>query len=306
MTTRALRWLVAIVAMAFLVRAVGAADVLQALRAIHPLAVLSYAALFVGVPFLYGVQVHGGLRRLGYTPPRSDVMRATVESWSVGTLTPARAGDLSLGFLLGADGPRTDATALVVVDKVVSLLVLAALAIVSTAVGQVPYGQAVIVATSWLIGGALSLFALVALPGPDATSRALARRVLGVRGQDTWDALRRIGSSRRVLAWSAGLAALRWGYVCVANLVLFWGVGATPGLGLVTAATAVGRIISIVPVTIGGLGVKEPVQIVMYAGAGVPAESVIAVSVVGMACGFAAAAAAPPLARALFRPGAAA
>jgi uncharacterized membrane protein YbhN (UPF0104 family) len=94
------------------------------------------------------------------------------------------------------------------------------------------------------------------------------------------------------------MSLMRWVYVCAANLVLFWGAGATPGIGVVTAATAVGRIISIIPISIGGLGVKEPLQIAILDGAGVSAETVIAVSVIGMACGFVAAAIAPLIARA--------
>jgi hypothetical protein len=48
----------------------------------------------------------------------------------------------------------------------------------------------------------------------------------------------------------------------------------------------VGRIVSIVPVTVGGVGLKEPVQMVIYADAGVPENVVLAVSLVGMACAF--------------------
>ena len=41
---------------------------------------------------------------------------------------------------------------------------------------------------------------------------------------------------------------------------------------------------------IGGLGLKEPVQMVIYGDAGVPEDVVVAVSLVGMACAFALAA----------------
>jgi uncharacterized membrane protein YbhN (UPF0104 family) len=297
---RLLRWAVAIVAMWLLVRYVGAADVVAALRAMHPAAVLAYVLAFTAVPFIYGLQVDGGLRRLGHDIPRADVLRATTQSWSIGTLTPARAGDLSLAAFLGPNAPRVDATVVVLVDKVVSLLVLALLAIASMAIVRVPYAQAFVAGVSWVVGGTLGLLAIVVLPERASSGSSLARRLLGVQAVETWKRLREIVGSRRLLAWSAGMSALRWGYVCVANLILFWGTGARPGLGVVTAATAVGRIISIVPVSIGGMGVKEPLQIVIYSGAGVSAETVIVVSVIGMACGFAAAAFAPLIARWLF------
>lgn len=294
---RFLRWAVALVAMLLLLRYVGAAEVLSALRAMHPAAVVAYVVAFTAVPFIYGLQVDGGLRRLGHAIPRADVLRATAQSWSIGTLTPARAGDLSLAAFLGPNAPRVDATVVVLVDKVVSLLVLALLAIVSALAFRVPYAQAFVVGVSWVVGGTLALLAIVAMPERATSSSSIARRLLGVQAVETWKRLREIVSSRPLLVWSAGMSALRWGYVCVANLILFWGAGAEPGLGVVTAATAVGRIISIVPVSIGGMGVKEPLQIVIYSGAGVAAETVIAVSIIGMACGFAAAALAPLIAR---------
>lgn len=295
---RFLRWAVALTAMVLLVRNVGAGDVLTALRGMHPLAILVYVLAFTAVPFIYGLQVHGGLNRLGHGLNRAAVLRATVQSWSIGTLTPARAGDLSLAMFLGPTAPRVDATVVVLVDKLVSLLVLAMLAIVSAAVVGIPYAQAFIVGISWIVGGMLFILVLIVMPERGESSSSLARRFLGVQAADTWKRLREIVGSRKLLAWSAGMSLMRWVYVCAANLVLFWGAGARPGIGVVTAATAVGRIISIIPISIGGMGVKEPLQIVIYAGAGVSAETVIAVSVIGMACGFVAAAIAPLIARA--------
>ena len=294
---RLARWLVTLTALALLVRYVGAADVLAALRAVHPGAILAYTLAFAGVPLIYSVQVRGGLLRLGHHVGRDAVLRATVQSWSIGTLTPARAGDLSLAFFLGAAAPKLDATAIVVLDKLVSLLVLALLAIVSVVV-QAPYATAFVIGVSWVIGGICALLAFVAIPGRDTPGSGLARRVLGVPGAETWERIRAIVTTRGLLRWSLTMATLRWGYVCAANLLLFWGASARPDFGTVVAATAIGRIISLVPISIGGLGVKEPLQVVIYGGAGVPAETVIAVSVIGMGCGLLAAAFAPLLVRA--------
>ncbi|HRN52181.1 MAG TPA: lysylphosphatidylglycerol synthase domain-containing protein [Gemmatimonadaceae bacterium] len=291
------RWIVALSALGLLIRYVGASDVLVALQAIHPLAVLIYTVAFALVPFIYAVQVSGALRRLGHPVSRELTMRATVHSWSVGTLTPARAGDLSLAFFLGSAAPALDATAIVIVDKLVSLVVLALLAIVSVIVVQAPYATAFAIGTSWVLGGICAVLALVAVPARGASSGSLARRVLGVPGAETWDRIREIVTKRGLLRWSLTMALVRWGYVCAANLLLFWGTGARPGFGTVVAATAIGRIISLIPVSIGGLGVKEPLQIVLYAGAGVPAKTVIAVSVIGMGCGLLAASLVPLLVR---------
>jgi uncharacterized protein (TIRG00374 family) len=97
------------------------------------------------------------------------------------------------------------------------------------------------------------------------------------------------------------MTLLRWLFICASNLLIFRAVAQHPEFQHVIAATAVGRIISLVPVSIGGVGLKEPAQIMIYRATDVPAEAVLAVSVLGLACGFAIAAVTPLLARAMLR-----
>jgi uncharacterized protein (TIRG00374 family) len=110
-----------------------------------------------------------------------------------------------------------------------------------------------------------------------------------------------LARSPRVLAWCLVATTLRWLYICGSNLLIFRAVAETPDFRHVTAATTVGRIISLVPVSIGGVGIKEPAQIVIYREAGVPAEAVLAVSALGLASAFLVAAVAPLIARAMMR-----
>lgn len=295
---RRVQWGIAVAALTALVWYVGPAELLSTLRTMRPLPVLGYFAAFLCVPFLYGWQLHGALRRAGTALPTRDVVRAVVQSWSIGTLTPARAGDLSLAYFLGGRLREADAIAVVAVDKVASLVTLATLAVLSAAMINVPYAPLLAVGTGLVLGVSMSLLAVVTVPGADSPIRALARRLLGVRGDEGWQRIREVASSPRVIVWSLAMTMLRWGYICVIGLIIFRAVGATPALGAVIAATAVGRIISIVPISIGGLGIKEPAQILIYATVGVSAEAVVAVSIVGTACGFAVAALAPALVRA--------
>lgn len=292
-----LRWGIAIVALAMLVWYVGPATLADTLRAMRPLPVLAYFAAFLAVPFLYGLQLHGALRITGQQVSARRTVGAAVQSWSVGSLTPARAGDLSFAYFLRGDVPEPQAMAVVLADKLLSLVVLAALALGSALVVDVPYGDALALGTALVMGATLVAFVLVRVPGADTPLRRVVRRVLGAGGVEGWEQLRRNLSAPPLLLWTTAMVALRWMYICTINVIIFQAVDHAPGLGIVTAATAVGRLISIVPVSIGGMGIKEPAQIIIYGGAGVPADAVIAVSVVGMACGFAVAALAPLLVR---------
>ena len=269
------------VAMAMLVWYVGPAALLQTLARTHAGYVIGYFAAFLAVPYIYGMQLHGALRLAGHGIPVQDTVRAAAQSWSVGSLTPARAGDLSFAYFLRGAVPERDALAVVFADKLLSLLVLVLLAIGSAFVVEVPYREALIMAASLASGGVLGVLLLTRIPRLEPLRVLLAKS--------------------RVVPWTLVMAMLRWAYICAINLLIFRAVGYSPGLATVTAATAVGRLIATVPVSIGGVGIKEPAQILIYAGAAVPAEAVVAVSVLGMACGFAVAAVVPLLVRGVAR-----
>lgn len=272
-TSQVLRWTIALVAMAMLIWYVGPAALASTLATMHLLPVLAYLGAFLAVPFLYGLQLHGAFRIAGHNVTPRQSVAAAVQSWSIGSLTPARAGDLTLAYFLGGAVPERDALAVVLADKLLSLVVLAALALGSSLVVTVPYRDALVVGTGLVLIAVLVALVALRIPRLEQVRTNLA--------------------TPRMLLWVSSMATLRWAYICAINVVIFRAVDFAPGIATVTAATAVGRIISIVPVSIGGMGIKEPAQILIYAGAGVTAEAVVAVSVVGMACGFLVAAIAP-------------
>lgn len=291
------RYILAAVALGLLVRYVGPRDLFATLAETRFSLLLLYLAAYALVPFLFGVQVHVALRLGGHRIPLATSVGASVSAWSVGTLTPARAGDLSLTYFLRGTVPEGDAVAVVVSDKLVSLGTLAALAVISTWVVPVPYGNVVALGAAIVLVAAVVALVIVHVRGADAPLRGLTGRLLGARAVGAWDRLRGFVAAPRFLAWNIVATTARWLYICGINLIIFRAVSEHPDFAHVTAATAVGRIISLVPVSVGGLGVKEPAQILIYAGAGVPAEAVLAVSVLGMACGLVIAAIAPHVLR---------
>lgn len=258
---------IAIVAMALLVQYVGAAALVDVLRGVSWGLLALYLAGYVAVPLMYGFQLHVALRLAGHRLSTRSTLAAACSAWAVGTLTPARAGDLGFAYLLREEVPQAQTAALVLADKVLSLVVLAALALVGMAVVPSPFRTLIVLGSLGVLASAAVAFV----------------------------ALRQRAPAARVLAWSLGANVVRWLYICAINLVIFKAVGATPGLAAVLAATAVGRIISLVPVSIGGMGTKEPVQLLIYGSVGVAAESVLAVSVLGFACGLVVAGVAPLL-----------
>src|SRR5690606_35464655 len=78
-------------------------------------------------------------------------------SWAVGTLTPARAGDLSLVLLLRRYAAEHDVAAVVLADKAISLTVLAVFACGSAYALEMPFRGALAVAVVSSFGTAWAL-----------------------------------------------------------------------------------------------------------------------------------------------------
>lgn len=291
------RYLLAATALALLVVYVGPRELLATLRGVQFAPLAAYLLAFGLVPVLYGLQVQVALRIAGLGVTTGDTVAASVSAWSVGTLTPARAGDLTLAYFLGGKVTEADAVAIVVADKLVSLGALAALAALSTLFVEVPYGGALAVGAGMVVAASLATLAAAHLRGEGTAPGRFVRRLVGTRATGAWERFRALVRTPGFLAWCFGATTARWLYICAINLLVFRAVAEQPGFAHVVAATAVGRIISLVPVSVGGVGLKEPAQMVIYAGAGVSAESVVAVSVLGMACGFVIAAVAPLIVR---------
>jgi uncharacterized membrane protein YbhN (UPF0104 family) len=158
--------------------------------------------------------------------------------------------------------------------------------------------------TDGLLGGTAALlgagWGAVWLAGGERVSRLLDRtrsRPLGGRLAGAWAAGRRLLRAPRALVAMGAVSLARWLYICEVNSLIFLAFSHRPGIVHLIAGTAIGRIVSLLPVTVGGVGLKEPVQMLIYADAGVPADVVVAVSVVGMACAFLLAALLPLLLR---------
>jgi uncharacterized protein (TIRG00374 family) len=295
------RYGIALAAIGFLIWYVGPAALVATLRGTRPLWLALYLGTFFLVPVLYGVQILGALRLAGSKVPAPSVIAAAVSAWSVGTFTPVRAGDLSLAYFLRGRVPEGDAIAVVSIDKLLSFITLALLAAASAVGLSLPYGGEFFRGAIIALTIAATVLAILCTRGKYNPVRIITRRWVGARVDAARERMLALASVPGVLVWGLIMSAARWLFICGSNVLVFQAVAESPGFGHIIAATAVGRIISLVPVSIGGVGIKEPAQIAIYRATDVPAEAVLAVSVLGLASGFLVAAIAPLVSRALLR-----
>jgi uncharacterized membrane protein YbhN (UPF0104 family) len=279
------RYFVSATALTFLVRYVGPGALAAAFARAAPGWLLGFLALYALAPALFGVEVWGMLRLIEVPVRWGEALVASANAWSVGVLTPARTGDLSLAYFLRGHATTGDLLAVVILDKLLSVCVLALGTLVSAhAIGfprAASEGGAALIVVSLLLAFVASRAAAVP-PG----ARKLARRFSGSLPAEAYRSLARLAAHPGVLAWSSAFVVARWAYLCGAVWVAFRAFGASPGPLYVVAGTMVGRLIALLPLSVGGAGLQEPVQIPIYALQGIAKEVVVAVSVLALGCAF--------------------
>lgn len=289
------RYVTAATAIVLLILIVGPDELVRTLAGADPSLLALYALGFAISPVVYGLQLHRSFHALAHPIDADRAIRAAISSWSIGLLTPARAGDLSLPIFVRPDVPGGTAAAVVIVDKLFSIALLAIVAVTTVAllglsVTPVLAGSSILLVI--IAAAAIAFHKLVA-----GRTRKLSFVPLRFRDRAAAvvDAASVVVTSRRCLGITFVGVVARWSFLFCLNLLLFRALGASPSLLVVMAATSVGRVIALLPLSIGGVGFKEPVQILIYDAGAIAPETVIAVSVVGLAIAYLTAAVWPPL-----------
>lgn len=279
------RYAFSVLALLLLFVLIGASKIADVLSRANPVLVSTYVVGLGATSLLYATQVWMAFQFAQFPVGWRLAARASIRSWSVGLITPARAGDLTLSYFIGDAVPSGTSVAVVATEKLLSLAWLAVVALVvslglaldtaavgiaSGAVLAVVLGVALIARTNvlgWMAGrwGSLGLQRFVAVA--TGSMHVMLRQP-------------------RFVAATAAAITIRWMIVFALNLVLFHAVDYQPGLVFVIAATSIGRLLALVPISVSGLGVKEPIQIAIYSLTDVPASAVVAVSVLGAASNY--------------------
>ena len=212
------------------------------------------------------------LRGWGIDYPRQKAFRAYLIAAFLGLVTPLKVGQFSRGAFLvrDAQAPVSSAMTSVVLDRLldVLLLVLLALPLVDRALGL----------------SSLQAFFMTALVGAGFLGATALMRVHPVHGIG-WAHSGKAGETHALLLSKTLLPVLLW---TVAGYAVFFGLalllGTAVGLELswmdLIPVLALVNLLSVIPITLAGIGTREVALVVLLAPYGVSAESA---TVFGMA-----------------------
>lgn len=200
-------------------------------------------------------------------------------------LPTAVAGDAVRTVVVGRQSGRLlGAAAATVVDKLTALTSLFVVAWVAVAVDSEALPSSLVVVLAWVTAGLIAAFAVGALAA--AGVRPVLHRLpdrLAVMIRDSWSMLRTWGGSGRLVA---SVVSLGLAYQALAVLALIL-AGKALGVDLPFALAAVSATIvlvaTLIPVSVGGLGIREGGFVLLLGEAGIDAAEATLISLLSAA-----------------------
>jgi glycosyltransferase 2 family protein len=213
-------------------------------------------------------------------------VRAVAASLFLNNVLPTSfGGDATRAWLVGRESGRLlRAAAATAVDKATALGCLFVLAWLALAVDSGDVPSSVVRVLTWVtIGlGAAVVVGALAAAGVRPVVRHLPQR-LAAMIREAWLMLRIWAGSGRLLGWLLGLGLLYQGLAVLALVCVGKTVGVELSFSLAAVTAAIVVVAMLVPVSIGGLGVREGGFVLLLGEAGVDGADATVVSLLSAA-----------------------
>ena len=194
-------------------------------------------------------------------------------------------GDAVRAWLVGRESGRlTRATTATIVDKVTALACLFLVAWAALAVDRAAVPNSVIAVLGWVTLGLVAVLAVTALAA--AGARPVVRRLPerpAAMTREAWTALRGWAGSRRLIAWLLGLGLLYQSLGVLVVVLVGKTVGVEVSFPLAAAVTPAVLVAMLIPISIGGIGVREGGFVLLLGEAGIGAAEATLVSLLSAA-----------------------
>jgi glycosyltransferase 2 family protein len=245
-----------------------------------------------GLPLMGAAVVLGGLRwwlllegaQIEVSAWRS--VKAFAASFVLNILLPtAVAGDAVRTWVVGRESGRLlGVAAATVIDKLTALLCLFGLAWAAYALDRDAVPHSLVLVFAWVTAGLLAalVIAAVAAAGVRPVLHRLPER-LAVMARESWKLIRTWAGLTKLVASVLGLGVV---YQLLA-VIVFILVGRTLGLelpfALAAVSTSIVLVATLIPVSVGGLGIREGGFVLLLGEAGISAADATLASLLSAA-----------------------
>ena len=200
-------------------------------------------------------------------------------------LPTAVAGDAVRTWVVGRESGRLlGAAAATVVDKLTALTCLFGLGWAAYALDWNAVPDSLVVVFAWVTAGLLAAFAVAALAA--AGVRPILHRLperLAAMARESWRLLRFWAGSRKLVGSLLGLGVAYQMLAVVALILVAKTLGLELSFALAAVTASIVLVAILIPVSVGGLGIREGGFVLLLGEAGIDAADATLVSLLGAA-----------------------
>ncbi len=251
-----LLWLSTLVIFALLFSAVDPALALAAVTSAKPFPLAAAAALTLLFPVLSAVRWQLIMKQLGAPISFWDSLKLILAAWPLGTITPAKSGDLIKIIFLKDRLPYGQTAGLLIAERLIDVAILS----LSAAGGGVLLGLPLIAITgSAIFGGVLLALAFLSF----GLAKMLPKRFQTVGG-DVILASKRLFSSPVGFILIVIITLTNWFASYLQTWLCYQSLHADVTLAYVCAALPIAIFVGLLPITTAGMGTRDGAMIYLF------------------------------------------
>lgn len=273
--------LIGIVLLAWIVSSVNWGQAIQALVRLDPLFVVAYVGCFVAMMLVRTIRLRLALSRLDHHLSFGACYVATLEPAFMGAVTPGRLGEFTrVGYIHGHGVPMTEAISVVAVERLIDVYVLLTFGVGGMVYIFTPGTNLLNSGGAVMVG--LLLF-LGAIRGYSSICQLLQKHLRWLaRLEPAAFTLHRQGmaTSLQLVMRQAATPVFVLGMVCIAlNFMQVYFLAKAFGFQadymVVMFAYAAATLVSLLPISVGGVGTREATYIMIMAREGIMKEQAL-------------------------------
>ncbi len=264
---------------------IGIRTVIEKIASVDLFFVLLSVALMIIILAMSGLNVQISVRPFQKISLLKS-LKYYLFSWTIGFAGLGKMGELSIIPLLQKEGLSAgQATAAAILDKIITLFTL----LLFSAIGLLFFFAVPYAVQSVLLG--FFVLAVVVFFVWTPRGRDWLKRIIGKRSAWFFGFGKAIDSysSKRldVVALNTVVTIARWVLLAVFTQVLFWGFGFYPAFLDVVFVTTIASLVSLIPISPNGIGVREITYTFLAALRGWPATITVSVITLSLAIHYA-------------------
>jgi uncharacterized protein (TIRG00374 family) len=269
---------ISILVLTILIRYVGLQEIIHVMSSFNPIYLLILFLLHLCALTLGAVNIQLLLRSIKKDISFGEMFKKYLSSSVMGDFTPGRVGDFSLIFFLKKkDIQPGTSVAILLVDKIltVTTLLLISIAGVFLFVGK---EAAITILSLFLLGIVLAWFFLVAEAGRNLIRRLLPQQI-NEKLKGFSKTLILLMNKKRYMIYNILVTVIKWSVQYLVFYVTASAFGEhLPLLSILLFATVM--LISYIPITFGGFGLRETAAVFFFKFIGSKPELIISVFLV--------------------------